>query len=270
MKNYLLSAALICTAFSTLLLNGCKKDEDKDSISMNSVNQGIEIVLGPDSITEYEVVDLGLPSKTLWAKCNIGATSPEMTGHFFAWGETQTKDTFTDKNYKWCVEGSINKINKYTVNEPCYVIDNKRVLELADDAAHAIMGEGWSIPTENQFRELLNSRYCTAKWCKLNGVGGYLFTSVRKGHEGNSIFLPLAGQKDFETVRFAQDYGYYWCNSLSKSSTVNDDKEIIVSISTIEANVLWLEHMDFDNHVIMSRTRYLGLPIRAVYTNQQF
>ena len=266
MKNYLLSTALICAALSSLFLNGCKKDDD-NSISMNTVNKGIEIVLGPDSITQYEVVNLGLPSKTLWAKCNIGATSPEMTGHFFAWGETQTKDTFTDKNYKWCVEGSISKINKYTVNEPCYVIDNKKVLELADDAANAIMGEGWKIPTENQFRELLNSRYCTAKWCKLNGVGGYLFTSVRKGYEGNSVFFPMSGMKDIDKIRFAKDYGYYWCNSLSTSSTVVEG-EIIVSVSTIEANVLWLEHLDVDNHLVLSRTRYLGLPIRPVYTAQ--
>lgn len=268
MKNYLLSATLICTALSTLFLNGCKNDEDKDSISMNTVNKGIEIVLGPDSITEYEVVDMGLPSRTLWAKCNIGATSPEKTGSFFAWGETEPKETFTANNYKWCNDGSLNEINKYSVSEPSSVIDNKKVLEIADDAANAILGQGWAIPTEQQFRELLNSRYCDVKWCKLNGVGGYLFTSLRKGHEGNSIFLPMAGMKDQDRVRFAEDYGYYWCNSLSTSSTVDNKGQIIISTSTVESSVLWLEHLDFDNHVIMSRTRYLGLPIRPVFTRQ--
>lgn len=49
----------------------------------------------------YEYVNLGLPSGTLWATCNVGASSPYESGSYFAWGETETKDIFTWENYKF-------------------------------------------------------------------------------------------------------------------------------------------------------------------------
>lgn len=256
-----LSATAICAAFSVLFLTGCGNDDDKNSISMSKVNQGVEIQEG----TDYEFVDLGLPSGTLWAKCNIGATSPEKPGSFFAWGETQTKDIFNTNNYKWCNDGILHRITKYNVDPDSDLRDDKRDLELADDAANVIMGEGWQIPTVRQYRELMNSMYCTSKWCKLNGTGGYLFTSVVEGYEGRSIFIPIVGYKDVDKLRFADERGYYWCNSLYEDKTFDEKKkEFVTSIKTLEASTFCMEHLDVDNRIIDSRTRYLGLPIRPV------
>lgn len=261
MKKHLLTASIAFAALSTLLLTGCEK-EDKDAISMSDVKKDTKIILGKDSITEYEVVDLGLPSGVLWATCNIGASSPEQTGQFFAWGETESKEQFSDANYKWC-NGNLYRMTKYTFGEEGNdVIDNQQDLDISDDAANFIMGTDWHIPEVKQFRELFNTRYCKSKWCKLNGVGGFLFTSVRKNYEGRAIFLPLSGMKDMSTIRFSGQYGFYWSNSLYKDNL--SDK-----ISSIESSVLWLEHKEFDNHVIDAQTRYLGLPIRPVYIPKQ-
>ena len=40
----------------------------------------------------YEYVDLGLPSGTLWAACNVGASKPSDDGQYFQWGDTQGLD----------------------------------------------------------------------------------------------------------------------------------------------------------------------------------
>ncbi len=262
MKNYLLPVTAICAAFSVFFLTGCNKDDDKNSISMSQVNEGVEIIEG----TDYEVIDLGLPSGTLWAKCNIGATSPEKPGSFFAWGETQTKDVFTTNNYKWCKDGIMHMITKYNVDADSDFRDNLKELDQADDAANVIMGQGWHMPTVRQFRELMNSQYCQSKWCKLNGTGGYLFTSVVEGYEGRSIFIPIVGYKDVDRLRFPDERSYYWCNSLFEDRKYDDKKkEFVTSVVTLEASTLCLEHLDVDNRVIDSRTRYLGLPIRPVY-----
>ena len=266
MKINLLSATAVCAALSVSLLTGCSKDEDKNSISMSEVNKGVETQEG----TDYQFVDLGLPSGTLWATCNIGATSPEKSGSFFAWGETKTKERFHPDNYAWCIDGSLYKINKYNYDSDSDYRDGKLELDPEDDAANVIMGHGWQIPSERQFRELMNSRYCTSKWCKLNGTGGYLFTSVVEGYEGRSIFLPIVGYRDVDQLRSPKERGYYWCNSLYEKKTFNEKtREYVTSIVTMEASTFCMEHLEVDNRIIDSRTRYLGLPIRPVLMSAQ-
>ena len=253
MKKYLLTLSATFVALSTFFLTSCEK-EDQDSISMSDVEKGIQIIKGKDN-KEYKVVNLGLPSGNLWAVCNIGASNPEETGSFFAWGETAPKNSFTWENYKW---GERLDLTKYCFDEEKGDVDNKFVLEMSDDAASYIMGEDWQIPTKDDFTELLSSRNCEKKWCKLNGVGGFLFTSIKKGYEGNSLFIPLAGMKDYEKLRFQEQYGYYWCNELYYDDI---NKKYI----STDASVLWLEHLEeVDNKLVDFRTRYLGLPIRPV------
>lgn len=261
MKNRLFILACMFTAFSALVLTGCEK-EDKNAISMSDVNKGIQVIQGQDG-NDYEVVDLGLLSGNLWAKCNIGATSPEKTGSFFAWAETEPKTNFKWNQYKWCHE------DRYTITKYCtkedkndygynFFYDDKTVMDLSDDAANTLLGEGWHVPSIDDFLELLTTRNCEAKWCKLNGVEGYLFTSVKKGYEGNSIFIALSGMSDNGQTRFNKERAYLWCNELYYDD-INRDY-----VSTT-ASVLELEHTDVDNHIIGSRERYLGLPIRPVY-----
>lgn len=250
-----ISSILVMSSLAFLAI-ACEK-EDKDAISMNQVNIGAEI----DSISGLEYVDLGLPSGNLWATCNMGSTSPEQTGNLYSWGETQVKESYEWATYKWA-NGDNLSITKYCVKSMYAADENnydkKNELDLSDDAANINIGERWFVPVTTDFQELLTTRNCTAKWCKLNGVGGFLFTSVRKGHEGNTIFIPLAGMLDGKSTRFAGSYGWYWCNSLY----YNGEKQ---TTSTTDGSVLCLEHTDLDNKTIQSRPRSVGLPIRPVY-----
>ncbi len=138
---------------------------------------------------EHEYVDLGLPSGTLWATCNVGANSPEEYGYYFAWGETETKSNYNWTTYKWC-NGSESTLTKYCTDSSYGTVDNKAELELDDDAAYANWGKDWRIPSVEQFEELIDSENSTTIWTISNGVYGLKITSM---HNGNSIFLPAAG-----------------------------------------------------------------------------
>ena len=112
-----------------------------------------EPVTPPD---DHEWVDLGLPSGTLWATCNVGANAPEEFGDYFAWGETAPKDYYDWDNYKWC-NGNDSTLTKYC-NDSTYgyngFVDNKVELDPEDDAAYVNWGPSWRMPTLNQTQEL--------------------------------------------------------------------------------------------------------------------
>ena len=94
----------------------------------------------PDSIHNgHEYVDLGLPSGTKWATCNVGASSPEDYGEYYAWGETETKSTYDWRTYKWC-KGSNDTMTKYCTSSSSGTVDNKTVLDPEDDVAHVKWG----------------------------------------------------------------------------------------------------------------------------------
>ena len=170
---------------------------------------------------EYDYVDLGLPSGTLWATCNIGASNPEEYGLYFAWGEIRgyTRDTsdghsFDWSNYKYC-NGSYESITKYYSDgsfDDYYGHIKGRTIELdpSDDAAYVNWGSKWRIPSIDQMEELGDK--CVWKWAKRNGVNGYTVI----GPNQNSIFLPAAGSRYknlFDDV--ANTYGYYWSRTLN-------------------------------------------------------
>ena len=178
---------------------------------------------------EHEWVDLGLPSGTLWATCNIGADKPEDYGGYFAWGETSTKSEYGWGTYKWMTEGQAGweYINKYTradgqttgcwYSGDTFIGDNKTELDLDDDAAFAIWGSQWRMPNIDQFLELINTDYTTTEWTTQNGVMGRKITSRSNG---NTLFLPASGVIwDNKGVSNAGSLGYYWSRSLS---TIND------------------------------------------------
>ena len=132
-------------------------------------------------------VDLGLPSGNLWAECNLGASSPEAYGDYYAWGEVEPKQEYTYPNHKWYKEGAPSLgFTKYN-NE-----DGKLTLEDEDDAVIQKLGNGWRTPTLADFRELTNQKLTTIKKTTLNGVAGYQITSKKNK---KSIFIPCAGFK---------------------------------------------------------------------------
>ena len=164
---------------------------------------------------EHEWVDLGLPSGTLWATCNVGANSPEEYGDYFAWGETTTKSSYSWSTYKYC-KGSSSTMTKYCTSSYYGTVDNKTELEPSDDAATVNWGSGWQMPSKEQCQELINSSYTTTTWTTRNGKYGRKITSKSNG---NSIFLPAAGCRNDTSLNSAGGSGYYWSRSLETSSS---------------------------------------------------
>lgn len=162
-----------------------------------------ESPIGPNG---REAIDLGLSVK--WANMNIGATSPEEYGDYFAWGETEPKEIFNWSNYKWCLN-SDKKITKYCTSSAYGTVDNKTVLDPEDDAAHVNWGGAWRIPTRAEADELCEK--CSWSWTKQNGVNGYKVT----GLNGNSIFIPASGLYISDMLSLVSWTGYYWTASLS-------------------------------------------------------
>ena len=136
-----------------------------------------------------DAVDLGLSVK--WATCNVGATSPEDYGNYYAWGETSPKTSYTEANSKTRGKsmGDIGGDSSY-------------------DAATANWGSGWRLPTESEFQELIDK--CTWTWTTRNGVNGY---EVKSKKNGNSIFLPAAGFCDGDTPGGQGNSGLYWSST---------------------------------------------------------
>ena len=160
-------------------------------------------------------VDLGLSVK--WACCNVGASSPEGYGSYFAWGETSSKSDYGWDTYKYSHD-QFWALTKYC-NDSDYgyngYTDNKTTLDLIDDAARSNWGGSWRMPTTIELQELINRNNCTWTWTTLNGIKGYKVTSKSNG---NSIFLPAAGYRDGTDVYYDGSYdlyyGSYWSSSL--------------------------------------------------------
>lgn len=172
----------------------------------------------------YEYVDLGLPSGTLWATCNIGANSPEEYGSYFAWGEAQTKSAFNADNYQYYT-GTDGWITKYCTNNSFGDVDNKTELEPMDDAATTNWGSSWQMPSGEQFEELINSDYTTTLWTTQNGINGILVTS---NTNSDSIFLPAGGYYN-RYFREIGSFGHYWSRSLFENRWGSNGKGLYFS-----------------------------------------
>ena len=160
----------------------------------------------------HDYVDLGLPSGTLWATCNVGASNPEEYGDCFAWGETTTKGTYGLSTYEYCF-GSASTMTKYCTDSYWGKVDNKTELEPSDDAATANWGADWQMPSYEQFDELFNSSYTATAWTTLNGV------KITSKSNGNSIFLPPTGYGDGAGLHGAGGDGKYWSRSLDTDNS---------------------------------------------------
>ena len=192
----------------------------------------------------HEWVDLGLPSGTKWATCNVGANSPEDYGDYFAWGETTPKSTYNLSTYKWC-KGDYDTQTKYCTDSSYGTVDNKTILDLSDDAAYVNWGTSWRMPTKAEQDELINTSYTTWTWTTQNDVKGYKVTSKING---NSIFLPAAGCRDDSGLGNAGSHGYYWSSSLYTS----------ISYDAYYLGFRWSNVGSYRNH------RYYGQSVRAV------
>ncbi len=171
--------------------------------------------------TKKEFVDLGLPSGTLWATCNVGASNPHDTGLFFAWGDTEGHGSdpsdgylFNWENYKWAeVAGQDTWFTKYCTDSSRGkdgFTDGKDELDPEDDAAYVNWGPEWRMPSKQQLDEL--KEQCTWTQTTLQEVNGYEVT----GPNGNTIFLPTTSWRIDDMLL---DGGAYW----SRTTNPEDD-----------------------------------------------
>ena len=223
MKKVFRKLALLSVAM-LLAFAGCEKDPGSEND--NSNNGGGRATTG--TISGHDYVDLGLPSGLKWATCNVGATTPEDYGNYYAWGETTTKTEYTDENSTTCGQ-QIGDIS----GNPTY------------DAARANWGGTWRMPTRAEQEELINN--CTWTWTTKSGVIGYKVTS---NTNGNSIFLPAAGYRYSTSVYKVGSYAYYWSSSLYQSSP---NEAYNLYFNSDSGYVAW-GHSE----------RYFGLTVRAV------
>ena len=245
MKHLKFLAALCCVA---VMFAACETNRLDDG------GPGAETE-GSEQIGNYYAVDLGLPSGLKWATCNVGATKPEEYGNYYAWGETSTKSHYTCSTYKWATvtqSGRLETFTKYNTSSDYGTVDNKTTLELADDAARANWGGAWRMPTYAEWMELEEN--CTWTWTTLNGKNGYKV----KGANGNSIFLPAAGHRDYDVlVNAGGDYyygqGYYWSSSL-----YTDNPHYVWYVDFCPNDVGWSPDYGYDTD------RCRGLPVRPV------
>ncbi|MBP5374243.1 MAG: hypothetical protein J6Y31_04930 [Bacteroidales bacterium] len=157
----------------------------------------------------YEIVDLGLSVK--WRGWNLGASKPEEYGDYYAWGETEPKENYSWSTYKWC-NGSSSTLTKYNTTSSYGPVDNKTVLDAADDVASVKLSGKWRMPTDAEWTELRTK--CTWTWTTLHGVNGRWVTAPN----GNYIFLPAAGGWFDTDLGVAGSFGYYWSSSLNANS----------------------------------------------------
>ena len=190
------------------------------AIDGSGVYAECHVRVGLDSGTTdgHSWVDLGLPSGTLWATCNIGANSSEGYGHYYAWGETEPKSNYDWSTYKWC-KGSNTTITKYCTDS-IYgyngFTDNLTELLPEDDAAAVNWGNKWQIPNDSQYLELFISNYTTTTWTMQNGVNGLKITSKSNG---KSIFLPAAGYYNGTNLNSKGSNCIYWSRSLKATES---------------------------------------------------
>ena len=187
-------------SFSFISCSG--DDDDEDDVSLTADTSADDTSDDEETtssdityVNGYAAVDLGLSVK--WATCNIGADSPEDYGNYYAWGETETKGSYTTSNSvtHGAEMSNISGKTKY-------------------DAATANWGDSWRMPTYDEIEELINS--CTWRLRYENGVKGYLVT----GSNGNSIFLPATGYRDGTSRYEAGSTGNYW----SSTPVTSDDR----------------------------------------------
>lgn len=222
-KTFRKTALLAMTI--TLIFAGCgKSTEDEDSEPIEEV---IYEVVVSGTINGHEYVDLGLPSGTKWAICNIDATYPEDHGGFFAWGETDTKDIseFTE-HYSTTTGVEMDDIS----GNPTY------------DVARAKWGGTWRMPTKDEMKELIENCTWERATATIEWYKGYKVT----GPNGNSIFLPDADGYDSDTHKYGSNY---WTSTPFDS----DDN-----------NTAYFLFFSNNERVVALFDRHCGFSVRAV------
>lgn len=233
-------------------LKAANYDDLSTNIRVNEHNTNFKFTLLYTKTTKLgkiiettQFADLGLPSKTLWACYDIGASSPEQIGSLYAWAETKTKQEYTFDNYLdaagYTSRYSIpSKYHKYKHGSLSSCIGSD------DDIATCLWGGGWQMPTEQQCNELINS--CSIIFDEFRGIPGYTIT----GPNGKSIFFSC-NNGNIEVAR--------WSGELSNG------KDLTKAGKNMRASSLTFHYNDYQRrHIgqIIGAFRCEGYPVRAV------
>ncbi len=215
-------------------VNGDGAVDISDVVSLvNLILNGGTTLTCPDN-NHPHAVDLGLPSGTKWACCNVDAPTPEGYGGYFAWGETDVKLVYDWSTYTLCngTESSCQDIGA-NIGKTKY------------DVAQEKWGGFWRMPSSAQFQELLDN--CSSEWTMVNGVYGRKFI----GKNGCSIFFPSAGFHEGTNLSLSMDYGIYW------SDTKDSDDNSCAKNFQFSASTTYLKN----------NPRYAGFPVRPIGTS---
>lgn len=187
------------------------------------------------------LIDLGLPSGTKWACCNVGASKPEGYGGYYAWGETQEKSVYNWDSYLYGYYDEYGDPDNY--DQLVYI--GSDISGTGYDAATANWGAPWKMPTKEQCDELME---CYSSWWTFNGVKGRYF----KGPNGAVVFFPAAGEYYGSNLFKNEDYGYCWSSTYVEPYKISNSPEAWgIGFGSLGARVA-------------NNTRFSGLSIRPV------
>jgi hypothetical protein len=196
----------------------CKPKEDDSAITPQT-----------NKINGHEYVDLGLPSGLKWATCNVGASSPERRGNYYAWGEIINKDYYNYDN--------------------CYTYNNEDIPDISGkvkyDVARKEWGGTWRIPKRNEMRELIDE--CAWELVYENDIYAYKVT----GPNSKYILLPVTGRYEKYTIENYGNSGYYWTSTPDKTNDYS-------------TNAYCLFFDDEYEIELEKRVRYYGQAVRPV------
>ncbi len=234
--------------FTTHAQSTVEGDMNHDGVlTITDVMMMIDIILGTKPLPSFtycpddnhpHMIDLGLPSGTKWACCNVDATKPEEYGGYYAWGETEEKDVYEWSTYVHC-EGT-----KTTCNNLGPSIANTQY-----DVAHVKWGDDWQMPTVNKIRELIDN--CTYVWTTYNGVRGAWMVSTING---GSVFFPATGWKSGRTVSLSGDKGCFWSDEQSQT-TLNNARFLGIDNGSPS---IWSGDVRYRGHMVRPVAREMG------------
>lgn len=213
-------------------------NDGSGNVTKHVITNNTKITFGTETPQEYtDIVDLGLSVK--WASCNLGATTPEGFGNFYAWAETSPKETFTLENYEF-----YDPFEQETAGYQIFT----EITGTSHDAAAVNLGDLWRMPTQKEWEELVNT--CDWKYTTRNGVAGYEV----KGPNGNMIFLPGAGNK-WDGSGEGHTHiggGFYWTSTCAEYGANN----YFIFRGNFTTDAVFKDGYDFPE---------VGMTIRPVY-----
>ena len=257
MKKALFTLALTLVAFTgnaQLVING-DLNYDGD-LNITDVMKMVDIILGnspksyltcPDD-NHPHLIDLGLPSGTKWACCNVAddpsKQRPTYYGGYYAWGETSEKEVYSDVTYQYCTGEDADGDGWYDIGQIQDQDLGDNIAGTQYDVARVRWGDAWKMPSLVQIDELF--QICCVDWTEKDGVVGETFT----GPNGCSIFMPGAGYRWGNTLMYASEHGYYW-SSTKSPDTLNG----AYGLAFYSGGMYWNDYINYSGRSVRPVSR---------------